>query len=291
MPTRRLRKIACGISALASAATALTLTTGTAQAAVSQHDYQFGPTSAYKLRALWTPVSKGTRPAVLVVHGGGWTKGRYNSPDPVKVATYLAAHGFQTFTVDYRLSQNAKWPAQRNDVALAESWIRARASYFDINTTRMFLVGDSAGGQISTNLGTYQRANKHWRGVVAFSPVADPRLAYDDGNTPTSGAAQQTLRDQTLAVAGCTTPYSGACATKFDDMASKTAVNAYDVPMKLYVGATEYVSPKHSTDLCAALKLRKIGCAVKTVTGSGHGFAGNWDTNRWDVVLWLRSRL
>jgi acetyl esterase/lipase len=224
-------------------------------------------------------------------HGGGWTVGRYNSPDPIKVATYFAGKGFQAFSVDYRLAPAAKWPAQRNDVTSAAAWIRARAAAFDINPARIFLVGDSAGGQIATNMGTYQRANKLWRGVIAFSPVADPRLAYDDGNAPAADTARVTLRDKTLKVAGCTTPHSGTCATTFNDMASKTAVNPYDVPMKLYTTQDDYVRPQHSIELCAAIKLRNISCTVQTSPGSGHGFAGIFDSQRWDAVLWMRSLL
>ena len=54
-------------------------------------------------------------PAVIYTHGGGWKNGSYqNNP-----YAYLAQHGYFTASIEYRLSAEAKWPAQIEDCKLA----------------------------------------------------------------------------------------------------------------------------------------------------------------------------
>ena len=87
--------------------------------------------------------------AVLIIHGGGWSGGTYKG-HPL----WLAAHGYFTASVEYRLSGDAPWPAQIEDCKLAVRWLRANAEKYRIDPARIGVMGHSAGGHLVSCLGT-----------------------------------------------------------------------------------------------------------------------------------------
>lgn len=99
------------------------------------------------------PVSgrKAKTPAVLIVHGGGWRSG--NRSQHIPLAQHLAAAGFASFTVEYRLSTEALYPAAVYDLKAALRWMRANAEKFNIDTAKIAILGFSAGGELATFVG------------------------------------------------------------------------------------------------------------------------------------------
>ncbi|SNC63661.1 Acetyl esterase/lipase [Hymenobacter gelipurpurascens] len=91
-------------------------------------------------------------PAVLLVHGGGWRSG--DRSQHVPMAQQLAAQGFVAVTAEYRLSTEAQYPAAVLDLKAAIRWMRANASAYAIDTTRIAVWGFSAGGQLAALVGT-----------------------------------------------------------------------------------------------------------------------------------------
>jgi acetyl esterase/lipase len=93
------------------------------------------------------------RPAVLMVHGGGWAGG--NKKEFRNLAVLMAQLGYVTVPVSYRLTSNPvnTWPAQLDDVQLAVRWLRANAGTYSIDPHRIGAVGMSAGGQLVASLG------------------------------------------------------------------------------------------------------------------------------------------
>jgi len=89
-------------------------------------------------------------PAVLWIHGGGWNGGSHIS----NAAQWLAAHGYFTASIEYRLSDEAKWPAQIEDCKLGVRWLRANAAQYSVNPDRIGCWGHSAGGHLVACLGT-----------------------------------------------------------------------------------------------------------------------------------------
>jgi acetyl esterase/lipase len=90
-------------------------------------------------------------PAILIIHGGGWRSG--NPQQHVPLAQRLAALGYATFTVEYRLSTDALYPAAVNDIKAAVRWLRANAKTFSIDTAKIAILGFSAGGQLAALVG------------------------------------------------------------------------------------------------------------------------------------------
>lgn len=94
----------------------------------------------------------GSLPVIVVVHGGGWWKGKRQDIAPL--AQGLAEHGYAAATISYRLSGDAPFPAQIHDVKAAVRWLRAHANEYDLDPTRIGATGHSAGGHLVALLGT-----------------------------------------------------------------------------------------------------------------------------------------
>ena len=100
---------------------------------------------------LFRPGERGQRPAVLLVHGGGWRSGNRTLQEPM--AIYLANRGFVTATVEYRLSLEARYPAGVQDVKEALCWIHRHANALGVDRNRVAILGASSGAQMATLVG------------------------------------------------------------------------------------------------------------------------------------------
>lgn len=91
-------------------------------------------------------------PAILIIHGGGWRSG--NRMQHIPLAQHLAALGYASFTVGYRLSEEALYPAGIVDVKSALRWVRKNHKRFKLNPNKITILGFSAGGQMAVLAGT-----------------------------------------------------------------------------------------------------------------------------------------
>src|SRR6202041_2702835 len=94
-----------------------------------------------------------SRPAVVLVHGGGWTN--FDKSTMRALAQFLALAGFVAVPVDYRLFHDdaTRWPAQLDDVQRAVRWLRANSSKYNIDADHIGAFGHSAGAQLAALLG------------------------------------------------------------------------------------------------------------------------------------------
>ena len=115
----------------------------------------------------------GQLPAIVCIHGGGWAKG--NKIHHRKVAQALAARGFVTASISYRLSGEAPFPAQIHDCKAAVRFLRAHAGKFGIDPDKIGAIGHSAGGHLAALLAT---------------SAAVEELEGDGGNPEFSSAVQ-----------------------------------------------------------------------------------------------------
>ena len=96
---------------------------------------------------VYVPEGEGTWPCILDIHGGGWQKRQIESDKPMMER--LAARGFVTAMVTYRLSTEAKYPAALHDCKAALRCLRAHAKELKIDPDRIGCMGGSAGGHLS----------------------------------------------------------------------------------------------------------------------------------------------
>jgi acetyl esterase/lipase len=101
-----------------------------------------------RLVDLYLPVtSTSPVPVVIWLHGGGWRFGdRHLSPD---LSHFAERSGLAVVTIDYRLSDEAKFPAQTVDVKASVRWVRSVADRFGFDGDYIGLWGSSAGGHLA----------------------------------------------------------------------------------------------------------------------------------------------
>ncbi len=120
-------------------------------------------------------------PAVVYVHGGGWTGGDDTiAPDTLigRAAAAIGARGWVFVSIDYRLAPRFPWPAQIEDAKCAVRFLRHDALTLHIDPRHIGAIGDSAGGQISALLG-----------------LAGPRAGFDVGPYLRQSSAVQAVVD------------------------------------------------------------------------------------------------
>jgi acetyl esterase/lipase len=96
---------------------------------------------------VYSPDKPGTYPAILDIHGGGWKDRQVEADRPMMER--LAALGFVTALVSYRLSGEAKYPAALSDGKAAVRFLRANAAKYKIDPAHIGVMGGSAGGHLS----------------------------------------------------------------------------------------------------------------------------------------------
>ena len=96
------------------------------------------------------------RAAVLVIHGGSWTRGDKADEGYGRICRLLAAHGYVAFSLNYRLAPTDVFPAAIDDVTQAVRWLRepAQVDRFNLDPARIAALGGSAGGNLAALLGT-----------------------------------------------------------------------------------------------------------------------------------------
>ena len=98
-------------------------------------------------------------PCVILVHGGGWHSGNKSHMKPLAVD--LAAKGFVTAAVEYRFSSEAIYPAAVKDLKAAVKWLKANNAKYKIDTSRIAILGCSAGGQLASLVGFTNGCEKY----------------------------------------------------------------------------------------------------------------------------------
>jgi len=126
----------------------------------------------------FVPRSGAPTPAVIVLHGGGWEAGdkvTYITP----MLEPLARAGLAWFSIDYRLTPTFTHDDQLEDLRAAIKFVRAEHQRFNIDPARIFLLGESASGQMVALLGT---EDPSLAGIVSFYGVYDFNAMVTDAS-------------------------------------------------------------------------------------------------------------
>ncbi len=142
-----------------------------------------------------TPAGTETRPAVLLIHGGGWIS--FDKTTMRGMAEFLARNGFVCFAVDYRLfnTKENRWPAQLDDVQRAVRWVRANAAKYAVNPQQIGAFGHSAGAQLAALLGMEETRDNS---DPAFATFSSKVQAVVDVSGPTDFTTKTDMEELTF---------------------------------------------------------------------------------------------
>ncbi len=125
------------------------------------------------------------RPAILIIHGGGWSAGSKNDMVYRTLMIDYAMKGYVVANMNYRLIQESEPPACIEDVRCAIRWMKVNANRLGIDPNRIGTYGHSAGGHLSLMAGVAAESN-------AFNDAADPWKQYDCSVACAAGGAPPT---------------------------------------------------------------------------------------------------
>jgi acetyl esterase/lipase len=89
-----------------------------------------------------------TRPVIVFIHGGGFTRGSKHSPGSPffdNVGLWAVRHGLVGITINYRLAPEFQWPAGIEDLTLLTTWLKSHVATYGGDPARIFLWGHSSG--------------------------------------------------------------------------------------------------------------------------------------------------
>lgn len=119
---------------------------------------------------------------LLWVHGGGYIMG--SAPDyHANCAHYAIAAGVVVVSVEYRLAPEHPFPAGLEDCYAALRWVHANADGLGVDTARIAVGGDSAGGGLAAALAqyAYDRGEVSVRFQLLVYPMLDDRTLASSG--------------------------------------------------------------------------------------------------------------
>ena len=95
------------------------------------------------------------RPALVIIHGGGWRSGDKRAASFLNPTLDYAAKGYVCITVNYRLLKDNSTAIDHcvEDVKNAVRWLRAHAEKYNVDPNRIGATGNSAGAHLSVMLG------------------------------------------------------------------------------------------------------------------------------------------
>ena len=230
-----------------------------------------GPTSlrldVYQPRG-W---SLSSRPALLLIHGGGWVEGDKRSEQ--EIAEFLVPRGYVAFAINYRLAHEGHdcYPAQALDVRRAARWVRAHARDYGANPDRLGAVGWSAGGHLAALLGTTDQADPADPNSALSSRVdcvvdtAGPTDFTDEASPPLGSPAADLVgrffgkpRDQ--------------IPDAYRDASPILHIDARSAPTLIAHGVADVIVPvDQSRRFDRALKAAGVEVKYLEYAGEGHG--------------------
>ena len=244
-----------------------------------------------------TPPASGF-PLVIQIHGGAFMGGdkRLISPfvDWPGVLASLAARGYVVASINYRLSGEARFPAQAQDVKAAVRWLRLNAGKSAIDPGRAVTWGQSAGGHLAS-LAAVSCGAAALSPTGAASPSGPREVTAATPSDCVQGAVawfglfdMATIQEQARDVKalsrddadapewrllGC---FAAACPTTTVTAASPVSyVDRTDPPMLLIVGSEDTLVPtKQTIEMAERLTAAGVKHDLIVLPGINHSFIG-----------------
>jgi acetyl esterase/lipase len=219
-------------------------------------------------------------PVIVFIHGGAWRAGSKEAA-VWRLGRFVESGGYAAVAINYRLTGEARWPAQIHDCKAAIRWIKANAEKYSLDPERIGLWGSSAGGHLVAMLGTSAgvaamdgRLGVHSELSTAVACVVDffgpsNLLTMHLNNAP--GATM----DHNAADSPESLLLGFPVQTRPEESAKASPVSYItpdDPPFLLVHGTLDpVVAYEQSTTFHDALKKAGVSSTLISVSGAGHG--------------------
>ena len=271
-----------------------------------QRNRQYGAARANALDVFYPSEVNGTDrglPTIVWIHGGGFVSGSKDH-----IANYLrilASKGYTTVGVDYTIAPEAKYPTPIREVNSALKYLEQNSAELHVDTTRMFLAGDSAGAQIAAQLAIIV-TSPNYAQEMGIAPAMEPAQLrgvvlycgiYDGRRVDFEGPFRSFLRTTVWSYFGTKESMGDPQLDQFS--VTRNITGAFPA-MFLSAGNTDPLGPE-SQDL--ALVARAQGVQVDSLffpqgykPRLGHEYQFNLDTEAGETALarsleFLKGRL
>ncbi|MFT3752415.1 MAG: alpha/beta hydrolase [Paludibacter sp.] len=226
---------------------------------------------------IFRPQKPGKYPALIMIHGGGWRSGNKSLEAPM--AQRIALRGYVAVPVEYRLSTEARYPAAIHDIKAAIRWIKANAGKYSIDTTRIAIEGESAGGQLAMLVGMTNNVSKFegTEGVLSASSCVQAVIDVDGVVDFMAPASLKTPRKPDSPDAYW---LGGTFEEKpliWKDASPIFLVNEHSVPV-LFICSTQPRFHAGRDEMIDMLNQHKIYSETHTIPDSPHSF---WLLHPW----------
>ena len=142
---------------------------------VKYRNITYGPYGDWNLLDIYTPERKGDElfPTIVNIHGGGFF---YGDKELYRFyCMHLAQFGFAVVNFNYRLSPENRFPAPLEDTYAVFRFISENGSRYGIDTSKVFLTGDSAGAQLASQFACIC-SNREYASLFGFEIPSDIKL-------------------------------------------------------------------------------------------------------------------
>jgi acetyl esterase/lipase len=230
-------------------------------------------------------------PAVVVIHGGSWRRGRRS--DFAQYDLWLAGLGYTVFDLDYRLADGkVHFPAPEDDIELALSWIELHAADYSVDHERIALMGRSAGAQLALVTAYKMALSGHSKAHCVISLYGPTDLPWDYANPiePDIIHCQEVIAN-----------YLGGTPEALPALyaqASASALVGDRAPVTLFVygGRDQIVSRLNADRLAQHLTEHKVPFQYLMMPWANHGFDWHFSglssqLSRHSIERFLRGNL
>ena len=236
---------------------------------------------------LHLPRGKPRVPLIVWVHGGAWRSGSKSS---MPLGRIVEA-GYAIASVDYRLSPEAKFPAQIHDLKAAIRFLRAHGSDWKVSAKKIVIAGDSAGAHLAAlvgvsnghadlegTVGNNHEESSDVQGIISFYGAANLMTILNQ-STPHG----LNVRIPALRLLLGDVPTNAPALAR---LASPVVhVDRHDPPLLLLHGDQDPQMPvNQSLELLDAYQKVKAPAQLEIVHGAVHGGAQFYDEERLALV-------
>jgi len=241
--------------------------------------YADTPDAAQRLD-LYLPATRASDkplPIIVFIHGGAWLGGNKAS-GRASVLHFVSSGQYAAASVEYRLSQQARWPAQIEDCKAAIRWIKAHAKEHGLDPEKIGVWGTSAGGHLVAMLGVTGDVKdlegmlgKHLDQSSRVTCVADyfgPTNLLTMGDFPSKMAHNAADSPESKLIGGALQEHKD----KARSASPITYVTSDDAAFFIAHGTADPLVPFNQTEtFAAALEKSKVPVYVETIEEGGHG--------------------